>query len=218
MAAKRREIIGKKFGMLTALKHVGETSLGRYRFECLCDCGKTVIRGQDSLTRGSSISCGCQRFEKYRTHGMTNTPTFGSWQSIIARCERPSSISYQYYGAKGVTVCERWRHSFEAFLEDMGPRPNGMSIDRINSTGNYEPGNCRWATITEQNNNKSDTRLITFNGKTMNMSAWAKEIGTSPSSLHSRIAYMGMSIEDALTIPFSRSNAGNHGKFAKAKT
>jgi hypothetical protein len=143
-----------------------------------------------------------------KTHGMTKSPTFGTWQSIIARCERPSSISYQYYGAKGIKVCERWRNSFEDFLADMGPRPEGTSIDRIDSTGNYEPGNCRWATITEQNNNKSDTRLITFNGKTMNMTAWAKEIGASPSALHYRIAYMCMDVEDALTIPFSRSNSG----------
>jgi hypothetical protein len=113
-------------------------------------------------------------------------------------------------------VCERWRKSFEAFLEDMGPRPDGTSIDRIDSAKDYEPGNCRWATITEQNNNKSDTRLITFNGKTMNMTAWAREIGTSPSALHHRIANIGMSIEDALTIPFSRSNAGNYGKLRKA--
>lgn len=145
-----------------------------------------------------------------KIHGMTNTATFRIWQSIIARCERPSSISYQYYGAKGVSMCEKWRSSFEAFLADMGERPEGMSIDRMDSAGNYEPGNCRWATITEQNNNKSDTRLITFNGKTMNMSAWAREIGTSPAALHHRIANIGMPIEDALTMPFSRSNAGRN--------
>lgn len=143
-----------------------------------------------------------------RTHGMTGTPTFGTWQSIIARCERPSSISYKYYGAKGIAVCERWRNSFQAFLDDMGQRPDGMTIDREDTDGNYEPGNCRWATIDQQNNNKSDTRHMYFNGRTMNMTAWAKEIGTSPAALHHRITKIGMSVEDALTIPFSRSNAG----------
>ncbi|HEY4720688.1 MAG TPA: hypothetical protein VII92_02485 [Anaerolineae bacterium] len=139
---------------------------------------------------------------------MTKTATFSTWQSVIARCERPSSISYKYYGAKGIEVCRRWRDSFQAFLDDMGPRPDGMTIDRKDSTGNYEPGNCRWATIDQQNNNKSDTRHLFFNGRTMNMTAWAKEIGTSPAALHHRLAKMGMSIEDALTIPFSRANAG----------
>lgn len=151
-----------------------------------------------------------------KTHGMTNTPTFKVWQGIIARCERPSSISYKYYGAKGIKMCERWRNSFLNFLEDMGERPQGMTIDRKDSSADYSPENCKWATIHQQNNNKSDTRHILFNGKTMNMTQWAKEIGTSPSALHHRIANMGMSIEDALTIPFSRSNAGTSGKLPRA--
>lgn len=128
------------------------------------------------------------------------------WAKMIDRCYKPSNPSYKYYGAKGIKVCKRWLNSFENFKSDIGERPKGTTLDRINSKLNYSPDNCKWSTIKEQNNNKSDTRIITFNNKTMNMSAWAKEIGTSPATLHYRIVKLKMKIEMALTIPVSRSN------------
>ena len=134
------------------------------------------------------------------------SPLYDLWHSMVARCYDPRQVSYPYYGAKGITVCREWRNSFHTFRRDMSPRPEGTSLDRIDPTQGYSKANCRWATITEQNNNKSDTRHITFNGKTMNMTAWAREIGTSPAALHHRIAKMGMAIEDALTIPVKRGN------------
>src|SRR6185437_8391769 len=97
------------------------------------------------------------------------------WKGMIGRCYEPQHPSYRWYGAKGVRVCERWRTSFDAFLADVGVIPKGMTIDRECSAGDYETGNVRIATVTEQNNNKSDTRLLTHVGRTQNMTAWAHE-------------------------------------------
>lgn len=130
------------------------------------------------------------------------------WAKMIDRCYNENNISYKYYGAKGIKVCERWLSSFDNFNADIGIRPAGTSLDRKDSKGNYEPSNCKWSTINEQNNNKSDTRKINFNGKTQSMTAWALEINTSPAALHHRLYKMNLPIDIALTIPFSRSNSG----------
>lgn len=150
-----------------------------------------------------------------RTHGMSNTATFSIWMAIIARCENPKHISYKYYGAKGIKICDRWRESFECFFLDMGERPEGKSIDRINVNGDYEPGNCRWATIEEQNNNKSNAIKITYQGKTMTISDWAKECGIRRNVLYHRLVEGKMSIDDAFRIPVSRSNSGRPKKAVK---
>lgn len=137
------------------------------------------------------------------------------WRGMLNRCYDPKNISYKYYGAKGIGVCERWRESVDAFWSDMGPRPKGMTLDRIDSKKDYEPGNCRWATVTEQNNNKSNVRLITWNGVTKSIGAWAKELGMSKESLHYRIMKMKLPIDVALSTPVSRSN--RHGCFREVK-
>lgn len=143
---------------------------------------------------------------------MFDQSIYNIWRGMVSRCHDPKHVSFKYYGAKGISVCEEWRQSFHRFAADMGERPDGTSLDRIDSTASYSKSNCRWATIGQQNNNKSDTRHLTFNGRTMNLSAWAREIGTSPATLHHRIAKIGMSIEDALTVPVSRANAGSARK------
>lgn len=129
------------------------------------------------------------------------------WRGMINRCYDERSPSYPYYGAKGIKVCARWLESMEAFWEDMGDRPDGKTLDRVDPTKDYEPSNCRWATIKEQNNNKSDTRLITWRGKTKNMTAWAQELGMRAAALHYRITKMGLPVETALATPVSRSNS-----------
>lgn len=120
------------------------------------------------------------------TRGRKNTPTFNSWLAIKARCENPKSDRYSRYGGRGITICERWK-SFENFLADMGECPDGMTIERINKDGNYEPTNCRWANITEQANNRSNNRLIEYNGKTQTVAEWARELGISYAQLQSRL-------------------------------
>lgn len=109
------------------------------------------------------------------------------WKSMVGRCHEPTHPSYPWYGAKGISVCERWRSSFSAFLSDVGVIPKGMTLDRLRNSEDYGPSNFRIATVVEQNNNKSDTRLITIDGRTQNMTAWARENGLSPALVCDRI-------------------------------
>jgi hypothetical protein len=137
------------------------------------------------------------------------------WHGMVERCYNPDNISYKYYGAKGVGVCNEWRFSMETFWSDMGDRPSGTTLDRIDSTKDYCPGNCRWASIVVQNNNKSDTRLITWNGETKSMSVWAKELGMSAHALHYRLTKMRLPVDKAFTIPVTR--LARNSRFRKLK-
>lgn len=123
-----------------------------------------------------------------------------TWKGMIDRCHTPGSPSYRYYGAKGISVCERWRRSFDAFLSDVGTIPKGLRLERLDNSLGYEPSNIRIATIHEQNNHKSDTRLLTHAGRTQNMTAWAREMGMSPAMLHYRLSH-GWPTDAALTTP-----------------
>ena len=132
------------------------------------------------------------------THGMTNTRVFRIWTSMLSRCNTPSSGSYKNYGAKGIKVCPEWS-SFEKFLLDMGLPENDNQIERINNNGNYEPGNCKWATRKEQCRNRSTSHFIEFNGSKKTLTEWAEIIGISPQGLRRRIFALNWSIEKALT-------------------
>lgn len=129
------------------------------------------------------------------------------WRKMNCRCHDQKDAGYPAYGARGIYVCERWRHSFEAFAIDMGERPTqAHSIDRIDNKSGYGPQNCRWATPSEQNENRSNTRLLTYLGKTQSLGRWAKEIGVSVSALHYRIVRMKLDVAVALTVPLKRGN------------
>lgn len=121
-----------------------------------------------------------------KTHGMTNSRIFKIWMGMHARCKYPSATGYKNYGGKGILVCERWS-TFEKFYEDMGDAPVGMSIDRIDSYGNYEPSNCKWSTKSEQNKNQRDIKIFTHDGKSQTLSAWAVQAGTTYSTLRARV-------------------------------
>jgi hypothetical protein len=120
-------------------------------------------------------------------HGGYGTPEYSVWSAMRARCLNPAHSNYRHYGGRGIQVCERWE-SFANFLADMGPRPSlRHSIERTDSNGNYEPGNCRWATPAEQARNKSTNRFFTLNGETMCLTDWAKRLGVSPDCLAARL-------------------------------
>lgn len=169
------DMIGKRFQRWTVLREDGYTE-GKnkryYRYLCICDCGTILSVIGRNLRKGITESCGC--FQKERAaaaqekHGHSPrtgaTRTYYSWTAMIGRCSRPNNCGYKWYGARGIRVCDRWLNSFENFLEDMGERPKGKSLDRINNDGNYEPSNCRWATQKEQirNQRKRGTALLSI--------------------------------------------------------
>lgn len=169
------DLTGKKFGNLTVISKVDKPSglsNTRAQWLCVCSCGTTVRVEGPSLRNGPTKSCGCLRTEMIReskiTHGQcvkgSRSAAYNSWSQMIARCTNHNSTHYRHYGGRGIKVCERWK-KFQNFYEDMGDCPKGLSIDRINNDGNYEPDNCRWATIYEQSNNKRTNRLITWKDK-----------------------------------------------------
>lgn len=161
------DLTGQRFGRLVALTRVASTRLpcgaATTRWRCRCDCGKTILVARGHLRSGHTASCGCFKREKTRSlnaiHGEAaeghRTPEYACWVGMIKRCENPRVQIWPYYGGRGITVCDRWRSSFTAFLSDMGRKPSAHhSIDRINNDGNYGPGNCRWATRSQQRQNQ----------------------------------------------------------------
>lgn len=162
--AKLIDISGARFGFLVALRPTGIQHGGNSgaQWSCVCDCGTTLLAGSCSLRSGHTKSCGCKKAALVaaarKTHGHSQggrvSPTYGSWHNMLRRCSEPTHNRYHLYGGRGVTVCDRWANSFENFLEDMGERPEGKTLDRVDVNGNYEPANCKWSTPTEQARNR----------------------------------------------------------------
>lgn len=178
---------------------------------CLCDCGTQKVIRTNALHRGATQSCGCLRKERAavataKAHfkhgdasGGKSTVEYGAWISMKDRCLNPNEPYFYAYGGRGITICAEWLASFKTFLSDMGRKPTPKhSLDRINNDGNYEPGNCRWATATEQQRNKRNIRKIAFNGECMTVPEWAIRIGVRYQTLAMRLR-MGWTIESALT-------------------
>ena len=170
---------------------------------CQCDCGKTVTVYLSAIRSGNTSSCGCRQ---HVTHGLTKSSTWQSWRSMRKRCTYKTDPEYRNYGGRGIEVCERWLNSFEAFLEDMGESPEGYTIERDDPNGNYEPGNCRWATRLEQSRNRRVNRYVEYNNERLCLAEWGERIGLSGSAIGSRLD-RGWSVEEALTKPrYARRN------------
>jgi len=133
-------------------------------------------------------------------HGQSYTGTYRSWRSMNNRCTNISDAHYPLWGGRGIKVCDRWK-DFKNFYADMGDRPEGLTLNRINNDGDYEPSNCHWATQKEQQRNRRDNVWLTFNGETLNLTDWADRIGISKVTLCARLTRYGWSIERALTTP-----------------
>lgn len=156
-------MIGKRFGRLTVCEEEARGKHGHRQFSCICDCGTTTVVAGAYLRSGNTTSCGCFRRERIvetktkhgHCRGKHNSPEYVSWRKMIERCTDVRNNRYEFYGKRGVRVCDEWLHSFEMFLAHIGPRPSPKhSIDRINVEGNYEPGNVRWATPEMQVTNR----------------------------------------------------------------
>jgi len=153
--------VGEVFGRLTTIGEAERIGRNR-RMTCLCACGATKVVRVDHLRNGMTVSCGCywqeRRIESNTTHGLSKTRVYRIWKAMRNRCHYEKYPEWHLYGGRGIKVCDRWRNSFENFVHDMGIPADHLSIDRIDVNGNYEPGNCRWATVLEQAANKRPTK------------------------------------------------------------
>ena len=217
MAGKiKYDLTGLRFGRWVVLKYLGsETWL------CKCDCGTVKkVKGRN-LREGESLSCGCLHKEivgkNSTTHGKSKTRLYKIWCNMKCRCYTPSSTKYEMYGGRGISVCNEWKANFMNFY--VWAMANGyrddLSIDRINSDGNYEPNNCRWATYKVQGNNTNQNHVITFKGKSQTLAEWADELGFSYKVLSERIRRR-WSIKRALTTPTQFKNSEVHDATIKA--
>ena len=161
MGRKIIEMVGKRFERLIVVGESGRDKHGNALWKCLCNCGNIKIIIGKSLRRGITKSCGCLNIEKATKHGLCKTTVYNSWLAMIARCNNPNNKNYKYYGGRGITICDRWVN-FENFFEDMGDRPDALTLERKNNNLGYSKENCKWATKTEQARN----RRIFKNNKT----------------------------------------------------
>lgn len=192
--------VGARYGKLTMLAPA-EALHGCRAVLCRCDCGREKVLRLSHVISGHSKSCGCLAGDIMRkTHGMTESRTFVSWISMLNRCHNENTPAFKKYGARGITVCARWRESFENFLADMGERPEETSLDRIDNERGYEPDNCRWATRLQQGRNRRSVVLLTHDGETKCIAEWAEQLGLRAEAISSRLR-RGWSTYDALTTP-----------------
>lgn len=199
---------GRVYGRLTvkALADIRAPN-GKHRWVCSCVCGKSITVVGDALTSGNTKSCGCLSLEmareqgrNNRTHGMTKSREYASWTSMRSRCYKEKDKHYPDYGGRGITVCDRWRNSFENFYADLGERPEGMTLERIDGNKGYSPDNCRWATHIEQANNKRNNDLHLFRGSLVSLSTIARFTGIPQPTLWSRLNRMKLSIDEAVEL------------------
>lgn len=180
---KKLDLVNKRFGSLIVIKEHCVRNNGHIMWECLCDCGKTSIVKGIHLKSEHTKSCGCaqsammKKISKTRskTHGFSKTDLYHVWASMKSRCYYPKNVSYPYYGLRGIVVCNEWKkfENFYSWAINNGYK-KGLSIDRINNDGNYQPNNCRWATLKEQANNMSTNIKLSYNGKTKTVIQWCE--------------------------------------------
>ena len=198
-------VIGSRFGNLVVVAYGGR--IKRYHnYICRCECGsgKYFLVGRCQVVGGRPISCGCARDARIgmlnKTHGKSRTSEYGIYLQMIARCHDPESKAYEYYGGRGISVCDRWRDSFEYFLKDMGDRPPGFSLDRVDNDGDYKPENVRWATRKTQARNRRSNHILKFNDREQPLAAWSEELGISSWVIQNRLKD-GWSVDRALSTP-----------------
>lgn len=204
------DLTGRKFGRLTVLSCAGRKKGSYYKWNCRCECGNEKVIFGHSMVRGFTVACGCLGKQALgnatRTHGMTRTKIYQAWKSMIQRCCNRNSTAYPLYGGRGIKVCDRWRRSFECFAMDMGELPEGMTLERMDNNGNYEPKNCCWATRKEQANNRRGAKKIDYCGISLSVPEWARLFSVRASRVYRRLR-QGVDFERALFTPSRQREA-----------
>jgi len=208
---KRKELTGQVFGRYTVLEWVEKSKNGTSKWRCKCLCGNEKVVFATALISGQSQSCGCLAAEnaskRLITHGHTSSkrsPTYISWCDMRARCNNKDS---KYYASEGITYCSEWE-KFENFLADMGERPKGKTLDRIDPTGNYEPNNCRWSTNKEQANNRKHNFIIDYEGRPLTLGQLCDELKLQYQLMHKRLT-KGWDLATAITKPSQKRKKQN---------
>ncbi len=197
-----RNLTGQTFGRWTVIFRAPYDHRGKSQWFCKCECQTIRMVSDANLVSGQSLSCGCYSVDLLTKHGCSTrskrTPTYNTWNAMNQRCNNKNNRKYKLYGGRGISVCKRWG-TFENFLEDMGERPPGTTIDRFpNQDGNYEKSNCRWATYAKQNRNMRSNVMIEFRGEKHCLSDWSSILGINRATLNNRIM-RGWSVERAFT-------------------
>lgn len=206
------DLTGKRFGRTTVVAFERfdlskSIPAGRTKrkpiavWRCLCDCGAEHLARGGNLKSGNTASCGCLHIggRPAERHGHYNSGSYSSWDHMNQRCRNPKNKKYPLYGGRGITVCDRWS-TFSAFLEDMGERPDGKTLDRIDPERGYSPDNCRWATVVEQNRNLRTATRTVFEGREVPLTELAERFGIHIKTLKGRLGW-GWSLDRALTEP-----------------
>lgn len=210
--------VGTVFGRLTIvsdpIRHRDKSGRSRIWYVCRCSCGTEREFMSENLRQKRTLSCGCYAVEKTseasRTHNKSDTPIYAIWNMMLQRCYLPTNKAYHNYGGRGIKVCERW-HKFEGFFEDMGDVPfDKASLDRIDNSKGYEPGNVRWATKAEQAHNKRNNVRYEYKGHNLLLVEWAELTGIPRATLASRVIIYGWPLEKALTYPVINPRAKGH--------
>ncbi len=203
---RSKDLSGKQFGRLTAVKPVEQTHKKEWIWLCTCECGNEAKVPTSRLqTKTGTRSCGCSR---KKLNAVKSTKFV--WRKMIDRCYNSSCPNYKDYGGRGITVCDRWLNSFDAFLEDMGEKPKNLTIERKDNSKNYSPENCKWATRKEQANNRRCNRLFSLNGKTQSLKQWSEELDISYNTLFARVKN-GCPEDDLFKYPKSKKDLSKKG-------
>ena len=203
-----KNLTGKQFGEWTALRFVPTNDVVNW-WECKCSCGIIRLVRAKNLTLNVSKSCGCTTGR--RGLNATGHPLYSLWNGIVNRCRNPKNPNYPRYGAKGIGICDEWANDLFAFVKYIGPRPTPKhTVDRIETSKGYEPGNVRWATVSQQQNNKKNNVNLTVNGRTQTAAEWAREMGINRTTIYNRIK-AGYSDAEAVLTPATRSHRERAG-------
>jgi hypothetical protein len=188
------DLTGQRFGKLVVEYEAGRSKEGGALWLCRCDCGSSITTRSNQLRRGRVVSCGCARSK----HGRPNKKIYDAWFQMVRRCHVPTCKDFKHYGARGIVVCQEWRNDIQRFEADMGQRPPGGTLERIDVDGPYSKDNCRWASQKEQTRNARSNIVLTYGGKSQCLGAWAEDLKLRYHTLYRRVVTLNWPLERAL--------------------